>query len=287
MTVELKVPVFPESVTDGTLVSWKKKPGEPVARDEVVAEIETDKVVFEVPATDEGVLEAVLVDEGATVVSGQVIARIASAVAEAKASAELEEQAVQPAAAVAARAGSPGPLSPSAKKMVMENKINPELISGSGKDGRVLKEDVERYLQKVQAESETATAVNPASQSDSVVTRMPAQERIEKRVPMSRLRARIAERLLQSQRDAAILTTFNEIDMQPVMDLRAVQATVRAGTRRALGFYVILCQGLPRSIEAFSRCQCVDREQGHHLPWLLRYRYRGGFSARPGGAGDP
>ena len=165
-------------------------------------------------------IEAVLVDEGATVVSDQVIARIASA-AEGKATAEVEKQAAQSGAVVAARAGSPGPLSPSAKKMVMENKINPELIAGSGKDGRVLKEDVERYLQKVQAESETTTAVNPASQADTVVTRMPAQERIEKRVPMSRLRARIAERLLQSQRDAAILTTFNEINMQPVMDLRA------------------------------------------------------------------
>ncbi len=220
MSVELKVPVFPESVTDGTLVCWKKKAGDPVARDEVVAEIETDKVVFEVPAEEDGILDQLLVEEGATVVSGQVIARLEKAAAraqqvEADEAAEEQEKKV-----VGMQAAGSGPLSPSARKMVMENQLNPELISGSGKDGRVLKEDVERYLQKVRAESATSAPAE-ASPAGPETLGATAQERIEKRVPMSRLRARIAERLLQSQHEAAILTTFNEINMQPVIELRA------------------------------------------------------------------
>ena len=211
MTIEIKVPEFPESVTDGTLINWHKKIGENIARDEVIADIETDKVVFEVPSLEAGVVKAIQVEEGAVVESGQVIALVdesAAAVAS-----EKIDQALQQAAEPAHAETEDERLSPAAKKMAVENGLDTSRIAGSGKGGRILKEDVIAQLQGVPEEKEGKRPLH-------VVQPEMVGERPEKRVPMTRLRARIAERLVEAQQTAAILTTFNEVNMQPVMDLR-------------------------------------------------------------------
>lgn len=210
MTIEIKVPEFPESVTDGTLVIWYKSPGDAVARDEILADIETDKVVFEVPSPEAGILEKVLVDANAVVTAGQVVALLATDGVAANAASQQREQ--------------PSPaewetlLTPSAKKMIAERGLDGSAIAGSGKGGRVLKEDVQHYLAR-QVEPPAATTVKAAPVVAAAETPT-ASGRVEKRVPMTRLRARIAERLLEAQHSAALLTTFNEVNMAPVMALR-------------------------------------------------------------------
>lgn len=208
MIVEVNVPVFAESVTEGTLVAWYKKVGEAVARDEVLVDIETDKVVLEVPAPQAGVLVEIIVQDGATVESQQLLAKIDTA---AQASAEAPAVAAAPAEAavpVAASQAQAGVAMPAAAKLAAEKDIDVGSVQGSGRDGRVLKEDVQNA-----AATPKAAAVAPAP--------IPQGARPEERVPMSRLRARVAERLLASQHENAILTTFNEVNMKPVMDLRA------------------------------------------------------------------
>ena len=208
MIVEVNVPVFAESVTEGTLVAWYKKVGEAVARDEVLVDIETDKVVLEVPAPQAGVLVEIIVQDGATVESQQLLAKIDTA---AQASAEVPVVAAAPteaAAPVAASQAQAGVAMPAAAKLAAEKGIDVGSVQGSGRDGRVLKEDVQNA-----AATPKAAAVAPAP--------IPQGVRPEERVPMSRLRARVAERLLASQHENAILTTFNEVNMKPVMDLRA------------------------------------------------------------------
>jgi 2-oxoglutarate dehydrogenase E2 component (dihydrolipoamide succinyltransferase) len=209
MTIEIKVPDFPESVADGTLVAWHKRPGEAVARDEVIADIETDKVVFEVPSPENGVIEALLIEKGAVVESGMVIARLvqqqvekAAAFAGLDASAQDEGES----------GGSELLLTPSAKRLINEKKLDPKVIHATGKGKRLLKEDVLNHL--------ASREVSASPGSVSVINETASGGRPETRVPMTRLRARIAERLLEAQRDAAILTTFNEANMQPVMELR-------------------------------------------------------------------
>ena len=207
MIVEVNVPVFAESVTEGTLVAWYKKVGEAVARDEVLVDIETDKVVLEVPAPQAGVLVEIIVQDGATVESQQLLAKIDTA---AQASAEAPAVAAAPAEAaapVAASQAQAGVAMPAAAKLAAEKGIDVGSVQGSGRDGRVLKEDVQT------ASAAPKAAVAPAP--------IPQGARPEERVPMSRLRARVAERLLASQHENAILTTFNEVNMKPVMDLRA------------------------------------------------------------------
>ena len=207
MIVEVNVPVFAESVTEGTLVAWYKKVGEAVARDEVLVDIETDKVVLEVPAPQAGVLVEIIVQDGATVESQQLLAKIDTA---AQASAEAPAVAAAPAEAAAPVAASQtqaGVAMPAAAKLAAEKGIDVGSVQGSGRDGRVLKEDVQN------ASAAPKAAVAPAP--------IPQGARPEERVPMSRLRARVAERLLASQHENAILTTFNEVNMKPVMDLRA------------------------------------------------------------------
>jgi 2-oxoglutarate dehydrogenase E2 component (dihydrolipoamide succinyltransferase) len=217
---DVAVPAFPESVSDGTLVAWRKHAGEAVKRGEVLAEIETDKVVFEVPATADGVLEEIVVPEGTTVTSGQIIGRInvgaKSAVAASKPAAEIKPRPAPPATPpIASTTRAEGAVMPAARRAMAERGIGRESVVGSGKGGRVLKEDVIK-------QPEPARVAEPAPAPAAVVEPTPvgAAGRPEKRVPMTRLRARIAERLLEAQQTAAILTTFNEVNMQPVMELR-------------------------------------------------------------------
>ena len=206
MIIDVKVPMLSESVSEGTLLEWKKKVGEAVARDEILIDIETDKVVLEVPSPQAGVLVEIVAQDGETVVADQVLARIdtaATAAAEAPAAAPAE---AAPAAAPAAAQNNAA--MPAAAKLATETGVDVNALQGSGRDGRVLKEDVQN------AAAQPAAAAAPA-------VALPAGARPEERVPMSRLRARVAERLLASQQENAILTTFNEVNMKPIMDLRA------------------------------------------------------------------
>ncbi|MCO5397999.1 2-oxoglutarate dehydrogenase complex dihydrolipoyllysine-residue succinyltransferase [Ralstonia soli] len=225
--VDVKVPQFSESVEEGTLISWKKKPGEAVAQDEILIEVETDKVVLEVPAPSAGVLAEVLVADGATVTSEQLLAKIdtegkAGAAAPAPAAAAPAPAAAAPAAAAATG----GVAMPSAAKLMAENNLSAGQVAGTGRDGRITKGDV---LGAVAGGAKPATATAAAPQAARPALQQVAApvdfaalgDRPEERVPMSRLRARIAERLVQSQSTNAILTTFNEVNMKPVMDLRA------------------------------------------------------------------
>ncbi|SFP27742.1 2-oxoglutarate dehydrogenase complex dihydrolipoyllysine-residue succinyltransferase [Variovorax sp. 770b2] len=231
--VEVKVPQLSESVAEATMLTWKKKAGEAVAVDEILIEIETDKVVLEVPAPSAGVLAEIVQPDGATVVAEQLIARIdtegkAAAAAPAAAPAAAAPAAAAPAPAAAAAAATGGSKSdvamPAAAKLLADNNLKTADVAGTGKDGRVTKGDVLGAVAsgaKPAAAPVAAPAAKPALQQVASPTGSPdLGERPEQRVPMSRLRARIAERLLQSQSTNAILTTFNEVNMAPVMELR-------------------------------------------------------------------
>jgi 2-oxoglutarate dehydrogenase E2 component (dihydrolipoamide succinyltransferase) len=222
--VEVKVPQLSESVAEATLLQWKKQPGEAVAIDEILIEIETDKVVLEVPAPAAGVLAAHVAANGATVVADQVIARIDT---EAKASAAAPVAATPaPAAAAAAPpADKSGITMPAATKLMADNKLAAGSVAGSGRDGRVTKGDVLGALAQPPTVAPAAVAVAAAPAVAKPLPSVPAPainlgDRPEQRVPMSRLRARVAERLLQSQATNAILTTFNEVNMAPLMEMR-------------------------------------------------------------------
>ncbi len=222
--VEVKVPQLSESVSEGTLISWKKKPGEAVAVDEILIEIETDKVVLEVPAPSAGVLAETLKDGGASVVSEEVIARIDT---EGKAGAVAAPAAAAPAAApvaAPAAAANKGDVAmPAAAKILAEKGLQATDVAGSGKDGRVTKGDALAAGAKPAAVAAPVAAPVAAAKPLPAVAAPVAQnlgDRPEQRVPMSRLRARVAERLIQSQSTNAILTTFNEVNMAPLMDMR-------------------------------------------------------------------
>lgn len=219
MTIEIKAPVFPESVADGTVATWHKKPGEAVARDELIVDIETDKVVLEVVAPADGVISKVLKKEGDTVLSQETLALFeegAKAGAGAAAAPAAAPQAA-PAPVAASPAAADEALSPAVRKLIVENNLDPARIAGTGKGGRLTKEDVENYLKKPAAPAPVpAAAPAPAAQAIALAV----GERVEKRVPMTRLRAKVAERLLEAKQSTAMLTTFNEVNMKPVMDLR-------------------------------------------------------------------
>ncbi len=208
MIIDVKVPMLSESVSEGTLLEWKKKVGEAVARDEILIDIETDKVVLEVPSPQAGVLVEIIAQNGETVAAEQVLARIDTA---ATASASAETPAAAPAPEAAPAAAQTNAAMPAAAKLAAETGVDVNALQGSGRDGRVLKEDVQNAAAKPAAAPAAAPAPAP----------VPAGARPEQRVPMSRLRARVAERLLASQQENAILTTFNEVNMKPIMDLRA------------------------------------------------------------------
>ncbi|TLY74825.1 MAG: 2-oxoglutarate dehydrogenase complex dihydrolipoyllysine-residue succinyltransferase [Gammaproteobacteria bacterium] len=234
MTTEIRVPQLPESIADATLVTWHKQPGDAIARDENLADLETDKVVLEVPAPANGVVREIRVQSGAVVKSGQVLALIEEGAAAAAAP--------KPAGAAAAAAKTPpladsdggkdaGKLSPSVRRLVEENHLDPAAIPASGRDGRLTKSDVVGFLGKRAVEAPPATAGTaapaaaatpaPAARAPAPRPAAPAGARAEQRVPMTRLRARIAQRLIEAQSTQALLTTFNEVDLGATQELRA------------------------------------------------------------------
>ncbi|MDM9651906.1 2-oxoglutarate dehydrogenase complex dihydrolipoyllysine-residue succinyltransferase [Pseudomonas mendocina] len=221
MAIEIKAPTFPESVADGTVATWHKKPGEAVKRDELIVDIETDKVVIEVLAEADGVLAEIIKNEGDTVLSNELLGRLTEGGAAAAAPAAAPAAAAAPAqaAAPAAAAGDDAILSPAARKLAEENGIDPNSIAGTGKGGRVTKEDV---VAAVEAKKNApAAAAKPAAAPAAAAAVVATGDRTEKRVPMTRLRAKIAERLVEAQSSMAMLTTFNEVDMTEVMALRS------------------------------------------------------------------
>ena len=219
MAIEIKAPTFPESVADGTVATWHKQPGEAVKRDELIVDIETDKVVLEVLAEADGVLGDIIKGEGETVLSAEVLGTLnAGATAAAAPKAEAA-----PAAAAAAEADAGADeqlLNPAARKLAEENGLDAAQIKGTGKGGRVTKEDVLNAIEAKKSAPAAAPAAKPAAAASASSVVLSEGDRVEKRVPMTRLRARIAERLVDAQSSMAMLTTYNEVNMKPIMDLR-------------------------------------------------------------------
>ncbi|MEO0347151.1 MAG: 2-oxoglutarate dehydrogenase complex dihydrolipoyllysine-residue succinyltransferase, partial [Pseudomonadota bacterium] len=248
MAVEVKVPQLPESVADATLVAWNKKPGDAVKRDENLVDLETDKVVLEVPCPTDGVLTEIKVADGATVESGDLLAIVeAGAQAEAPAAAEAPEApaADAPAAesADAARGSASGKLSPAVRRLVEEHDLDVSRISGSGRDGRITKADVMQHLE---------TADDGAAEDLPVGGTAPAAARNEQRVPMTRLRATIADRMVAAQQNAAMLTTFNEVDLTEVIALRSRHKDGFADTHGVkLGFMSFFVRAAVEALKKF------------------------------------
>ncbi|WP_043318610.1 2-oxoglutarate dehydrogenase complex dihydrolipoyllysine-residue succinyltransferase [Microbulbifer sp. HZ11] len=248
MTIEIKAPTFPESVQDGTVATWHKQPGEAVSRDELIVDIETDKVVLEVVAPADGAISEIIKGEGDTVLSNEVIAKFEEGAG--GSAGDSSEAAPAPAEAPAAEAPAASGekiAMPSAKKMAAEKGVDLAGVEGTGKGGRVLKEDV------MKAGSAPAASAPAAAAQVEVA----AGERVEKRVPMTRMRKRIAERLLDASQSTAMLTTFNEVNMKPIMDLRKnykdLFEKTHNGTRLGfMGFFV------KAAVEALKRYSAVN-----------------------------
>lgn len=244
MTIEIKAPTLPESVPDGTIATWYKNVGDTVTRDELLVDIETDKVVIEVVSPTDGTLKEIIKASGETIVSNEAIANIeagevavAAPVAAAESKPEISDAAPDDATKETIT-------SPAAKKLIAENKLDSGSIPGSGKDGRVTKEDVLNSI-------ESPAASNSNSKSLSVSTS--AEGRIEERVPMSRLRAKVAERLLAATQTTAMLTTFNEVNMQPIMDIRAryKEEFEKAHDGTRLGFMSFFVRACTEALKRF------------------------------------
>ena len=243
MSIQIKVPELPESVADAVVANWYKKVGEEINVDEVLVDLETDKVILEVPSIRQGVVKEILFSVGDTVTAGQLLAVIDD-------SAETGASSKPPAIEKTA-ASSVASMSPSVRKLIAEHEIDESRLLGTGKNGRILKQDVEKYL--AAAGDKESVRETPVENIAPVAAKsLPASgERLERRVPMTRLRARIAERLIQSQQQAAILTTFNEVNMKPVMELRSRYKDAfekKFGVR--LGFMSFFVQA---SVEALKR----------------------------------
>lgn len=255
MTIEIKAPALPESVPDGTIATWYKKVGESVSRDELLVDIETDKVVIEVVSPNDGVLKEILKDSGDTIVSNESIGVI-----EAGSSAPAPAPAAEAMAPAASAAGAASQsvseeaamLSPAARKLAEENNVDIDSVHGSGKDGRITKEDIIKHLDTPTAGSAPAAA--PAPELNLAAS---ASGRIEERVPMSRLRAKVAERLLEATQTTAMLTTFNEVNMEPVMTIRNryKDEFEKAHDGVRLGFMSFFVRA---SIEALKRFPAVN-----------------------------
>ena len=247
MAIEIKAPTYPESVQEGSLATWHKQVGDSVNRDELIVDIETDKVVLEVVAPASGTISEILKAEGDTVLSNEIIARIEEgAVAAAPAAPAAEPEAPEPTA-------NGGLINPAAKKLAEERGIDASLITGTGKGGRITKEDVVNYTPPAAAPAVSAPAATPAAAE----VELEAGDRVERRVPMTRMRSRIAERLLEVTQTTASLTTFNEVDMTALMDLRKQYkeefTKMHNGTRLGfMGFFV------KAAVEALKRYPSVN-----------------------------
>ncbi|WP_375058003.1 2-oxoglutarate dehydrogenase complex dihydrolipoyllysine-residue succinyltransferase [Zobellella sp. DQSA1] len=244
MTIEIKVPDLPESVADATIATWHKQPGDRVERDEVIVDIETDKVVLEVPAPEAGILEAIIEDAGATVLGQQIIGKLKQG---AVAGEETKDKpvAANGEAKEEAKADADDALSPAVRRLVAEHNIDVAKLAGSGKGGRITKEDVEAFIK-----GGNKPAAAPAAEVKAPV--IPLGERTEKRVPMTRLRKRVAERLLEAKNTTAMLTTFNEVNMGPIMSLRKQYQEVfekRHGIR--LGFMSFYVKAVVESLKRY------------------------------------
>ncbi|MGA8133405.1 MAG: 2-oxoglutarate dehydrogenase complex dihydrolipoyllysine-residue succinyltransferase [Pseudomonas gingeri] len=247
MAIEIKAPTFPESVADGTVATWHKKPGEAVKRDDLIVDIETDKVVLEVLATADGVLGAIVKNEGDTVLSDEVLGSIVEGGAPAAAAAPAAAQAAAPAAA-----GEDDPVAaPAARKLAEENGINIASVAGTGKGGRVTKEDVVAAVAAKKAAPAAAPAKAAAPAAAAPV--FAAGDRVEKRVPMTRVRATVAKRLVEAQSNMAMLTTFNEVNMKPIMDLRSKYKDLFEKTHNGvrLGFMSFFVKAATEALKRF------------------------------------
>ncbi|MCE7762653.1 2-oxoglutarate dehydrogenase complex dihydrolipoyllysine-residue succinyltransferase [Pseudomonas putida] len=250
MAIEIKAPTFPESVADGTVATWHKKPGDAVKRDELIVDIETDKVVLEVLATADGVLGDIVKGEGDTVLSDELLGSIVEGGAAAAPAAAAP--AAAPAAA-AADAGEDDPVAaPAARKLAEENGIDLATVAGTGKGGRVTKEDVVAAVANKKSAPAAAPAAKPAAAAAAPVV-VAAGDRTEKRVPMTRLRAKIAERLVEAQSNMAMLTTFNEVDMTEVMALRSKYKDLFEKTHNGvrLGFMSFFVKAATEALKRF------------------------------------
>lgn len=250
MAIEIKAPTFPESVADGTVATWHKQPGDAVKRDELIVDIETDKVVLEVLATADGVLGAIVKGEGDTVLSDEVLGSIVEGGAAAAAPAAAPAAAAS--AAAAADAGEEDPVAaPAARKLAEENGIDLAAVAGTGKGGRITKEDVVAAV--ANKKSAPAAAAKPAAAAAAAPVVVAAGDRTEKRVPMTRLRAKIAERLVEAQSSMAMLTTFNEVDMTEVMALRSKYKDLFEKTHNGvrLGFMSFFVKAATEALKRF------------------------------------
>ncbi|WPX89439.1 2-oxoglutarate dehydrogenase complex dihydrolipoyllysine-residue succinyltransferase [Pseudomonas asiatica] len=250
MAIEIKAPTFPESVADGTVATWHKQPGDAVKRDELIVDIETDKVVLEVLATADGVLGAIVKGEGDTVLSDEVLGSIVEGGAAAAAPAAAPAAAAPSAAA--ADAGEEDPVAaPAARKLAEENGIDLAAVAGTGKGGRITKEDVVAAV--ANKKSAPAAAAKPAAAAAAAPVVVAAGDRTEKRVPMTRLRAKIAERLVEAQSSMAMLTTFNEVDMTEVMALRSKYKDLFEKTHNGvrLGFMSFFVKAATEALKRF------------------------------------
>jgi 2-oxoglutarate dehydrogenase E2 component (dihydrolipoamide succinyltransferase) len=258
-SVDILVPDLPESVADATVATWHKKPGDAVSRDEVLVEIETDKVVLEVPAQADGVLEAVLEEEGATVTSRQILGRLKegnSAGKETSAKADSKESTPAQRQTASLEEESNDALSPAIRRLIAEHDLDASQIKGSGVGGRITREDVEKHLANKPAAAKAAPAAAEAAPQQAVANRS------EKRVPMTRLRKRVAERLLEAKNSTAMLTTFNEVNMKPIMDLRKQYGDSfekRHGVR--LGFMSFYLKAVVEALKRFPEVNAsIDGE---------------------------
>jgi 2-oxoglutarate dehydrogenase E2 component (dihydrolipoamide succinyltransferase) len=248
-SVDILVPDLPESVADATVATWHKKPGDSIERDEVLVEIETDKVVLEVPASESGVLESVIEDEGATVVGRQILGRISPSNSSGKPSQEkstAQESTPAKRHTAALNEENNDAQSPAIRRLIAEHSLDANAIKGSGVGGRLTREDIEQHLAKT---SQPPADVEPVVKAAAAA--LPTR-RSEKRVPMTRLRKRVAERLLEAKNSTAMLTTFNEVNMKPIMDLRAQYGDSfekRHGVR--LGFMSFYLKAVVEALKRF------------------------------------
>ncbi|MBV0932019.1 2-oxoglutarate dehydrogenase complex dihydrolipoyllysine-residue succinyltransferase [Marinobacterium weihaiense] len=247
MSIDIKAPTFPESVADGTVATWHKQPGEACSADELIVDIETDKVVLEVVAPADGVIKEIVKGEGDTVLSEEVIAIFEAGAAASEAAPAAAAPAAEAAAAPAAETTTDADkIGPAARKLIEENGLDASQIPGTGKNGGITKEDVQNFIKNKPAAAPAA----PAAAAPAL--NVPVGERAEKRVPMTRLRATIAKRLVEAQQNAAMLTTYNEVNMKPVMELRKQYKDLFEKTHGArLGFMSFFVKAATEALKRF------------------------------------